>query len=871
MKLKTFIFSTLIVLATALTIYQCEKPEPEKSKANAITALVVSVGSTDYSGTIAGTNITFANGVPYGTTEVTIKTFTISDKASATKKVGDKLNVASNTITVTAEDGSTQTYTVIINAVSASTEKAITAITFSVDGNSAKYKGTISGTNITANVVTNNATQATIYSISLSEYATANKNVGDVVAFSGGTITVTAQDDSTQIYSISINTSSPTPPAVSTTNATNVSHTSVTLNGEVTNTGNTPISGYGFIYSTTSGGALTLTGSGTKVAVGSSIEVASFTNNLTGLTASTLYYTVAYATNGARTSYGSVVSFTTLTPTPTTVNTTSAINVSGSGIFLVGNISDFGTGYSQVSQHGFVYGNSSISGNLLRIGETGVINIPLGTKSTLGNFNHTITTSLSGSYKVRAYATTSAGTTYGSTILSFNPSTNKFIGISTAAELQAINDNLDGDYFQLTDIDLSSITNFDPIGSSSSNFTGSYDGNGYVIKNLTIDRISENRVGLFGSTQNATLNNVWLENIDIRGNRNVGGLLGYSNGGTTLNNCSVVEGNIKADEGNAGGLIGYASYSSGITINNSLVIGVDVDAHSYAGGLVGSFYHFTTTNNRISNSYVVGGIIAGGFHVGGLIGDGANLTIENSYSNALIARASSNVGGVIGFRYNNLSISNLYWNTETSSRSTGAGGIGGSSGTTGRTSAEMLAGSSNYSGLNSSNWDFPTSSYPTLNNSTIPANTQSLYQAGGAIQLTMESSTGANFYIGRTNNSQRDTYVEASSFNTEGSELYIFDVNAFAANDTSRIDFWDCTEGTGDTILTTSAINGTSVTLQYGSGTTGDKTAWAMSGNCTMVRSATGSNPISGNVLDLEAVLSKGGESYTRRFKITFE
>ncbi len=84
---KFLFFSTLIVLATALTIYQCEKP---KSGENALTKLVVTADK-DYTATIAGTNVTFAESFPYNTTQVTIKTLEVSPNASDDRGVGGVL------------------------------------------------------------------------------------------------------------------------------------------------------------------------------------------------------------------------------------------------------------------------------------------------------------------------------------------------------------------------------------------------------------------------------------------------------------------------------------------------------------------------------------------------------------------------------------------------------------------------------------------------------------------------------------------------------------------------------------------------------------------------------------------------------------
>ena len=102
-----------------------------------------------------------------------------------------------------------------------------------------------------------------------------------------------------------------------------------------------------------------------------------------------------------------------------------------------------------------------------------------------------------------------------------------YTAIYTAEDLNNIRNDLSGKYILMNDINLSSIDNWEPIGSDSARFTGTFDGNGHVIKNLTINRPDGQAAGLFGYTNKATIKNLGLENVDVSGNNNVGGLLGW--------------------------------------------------------------------------------------------------------------------------------------------------------------------------------------------------------------------------------------------------------------------------------------------------------------------------------------------------------
>src|SRR5690606_28779221 len=96
-------------------------------------------------------------------------------------------------------------------------------------------------------------------------------------------------------------------PTVTTTAALNVTTTTATLGGEVTDNGGATVTERGIVYNTTG----TPTTADTKVLIGSGDGV--FSDEITGLAAGTTYYVRAYAINGEGTSYGSEESFSTST------------------------------------------------------------------------------------------------------------------------------------------------------------------------------------------------------------------------------------------------------------------------------------------------------------------------------------------------------------------------------------------------------------------------------------------------------------------------------------------------------------------------------------------------------------------------------
>ncbi len=96
-------------------------------------------------------------------------------------------------------------------------------------------------------------------------------------------------------------------PTVITTNAISITNSSSISGGNVTFSGNLPITARGVCWSTSPNPNVALS---TKTIDGSG--VGTFTSNITYLTANTLYYVRAYATNSLGTSYGTEITFTTL-------------------------------------------------------------------------------------------------------------------------------------------------------------------------------------------------------------------------------------------------------------------------------------------------------------------------------------------------------------------------------------------------------------------------------------------------------------------------------------------------------------------------------------------------------------------------------
>lgn len=129
-----------------------------------------------------------------------------------------------------------------------------------------------------------------------------------------------------------------------------------------------------------------------------------------------------------------------------------------------------------------------------------------------------------------------------------------------------------------SDLDMSGVS-FIPIGTEENQFDGVFDGNGKVIKNLSVS--ASDNAGFFGVTgENSTVKLLGLENVTVSANKNVGSLIGKANG-KKIYNCYAY-GSVSGVE-NVGGLVGYNGCES---TDNSFAL-VDVQAQTMYGSFTG--------------------------------------------------------------------------------------------------------------------------------------------------------------------------------------------------------------------------------------------------------------------------------------------
>ncbi len=183
---------------------------------------------------------------------------------------------------------------------------------------------------------------------------------------------------------------------------------------------------------------------------------------------------------------------------------------------------------------------------------------------------------------------------------------------------------------------------------------------------------------------------------DVEGVNSIGGLVGENAWGTIRR--SIAEGSVTATGDDVGGLVGYNSETS-------------ILSHSYAMGAV-----------------------KGVSRVGGLVGSNYG-TIEQIYATGAVT-GTSELGGLVGRNATGGTISNSYWDRETTGRTTSAG----SDAANGLTTAEFRSGRLP-DGFDASIWSVRAGEYPPLR-WTLPPSlgntvTGTLAGAGAGLDLTL--------------------------------------------------------------------------------------------------------------------------------------
>ena len=243
-----------------------------------------------------------------------------------------------------------------------------------------------------------------------------------------------------------------------------------------------------------------------------------------------------------------------------------------------------------------------------------------------------------------------------------------------------------------------------PIGNSGSVFSGYYDGGNNAITGLNIST-GDSYLGLFGYAAGATIRNLRISgSVNIPGRPFVGALLGKAEPGTLIEN---VHSAVNVSSGSVvGGLVGWAVESSIIRSSTS---GNVTGSGGSVGGLVG-YVRGSGSTTEVSDSYATGAVTGpdGYEGIAGLLGvieeSPPGVRVSNSYATGSVTGGTGSrevcslscrtifgtTGGLVALQgfgrpYDNfLDVTNSFWDTQTSGRSSTADDKG-----TGLTTSQM--------------------------------------------------------------------------------------------------------------------------------------------------------------------------------------
>ena len=218
-------------------------------------------------------------------------------------------------------------------------------------------------------------------------------------------------------------------------------------------------------------------------------------------------------------------------------------------------------------------------------------------------------------------------------------------------------------FILMENIDMSGVTNFKPIGQSTSTskqFHGVFDGNHKVISNLSLEYTSKtDNVGLFGAIHDGQVKDLTISNMRISVSQ--GGQLGFIVGkikpSTTKDsfdfgvfNCTVMNSTIESSCNDVGGIVGQIDGKNLAHIEGCVTTNVVISGNSDVGAICGETY---TNDVIIKDNMILGGIVLfeDGKEKASKI-NGHNNDYEGKYNNVDLSTSQSPMLPLVVGRWN---------------------------------------------------------------------------------------------------------------------------------------------------------------------------------------------------------------------------
>lgn len=191
--------------------------------------------------------------------------------------------------------------------------------------------------------------------------------------------------------------------------------------------------------------------------------------------------------------------------------------------------------------------------------------------------------------------------------------------ITSAYDLAYVSENIadlcSASFIMHSDVDMSVLSDFAPIGSTEIGFAGTFDGNGKSVKNLTIN--GNAKVGLFGVLNSATVKNLSLVGAEVSATGGyVGVLAGQVTGKSVISGIRVDGAKVSSTDLYAAGVVGAIDGESA-TVSDIKVTNTQVSSESsYIGAVAGRVNASASVNAVTVDNFVA----SGANYVSGVIG-----------------------------------------------------------------------------------------------------------------------------------------------------------------------------------------------------------------------------------------------------------
>ncbi len=188
-----------------------------------------------------------------------------------------------------------------------------------------------------------------------------------------------------------------------------------------------------------------------------------------------------------------------------------------------------------------------------------------------------------------------------------------------------------------------------PIGQIDAPFSGTFDGGGHTVKNLTLGMMVSDYAGLFGALDHAAVKNIHLKSCDFQGINDgfhvIGAVAGYS-GNSVIENCIAEDTTVGGIDGNIGGIVGAAEGGS--------ITGCHTQTELWGSALVGGIMGAGSASiSGCSADVEITCVVAGekgGMGFGGIAGH-SDARIEDCFSTGSVSAQGSidGIAGIVGY------------------------------------------------------------------------------------------------------------------------------------------------------------------------------------------------------------------------------